>query len=136
MSFFGSVSAREHNGLRLVMWLATTHASQKPIALAAVAKRENLSVKYLEQLVAPFRDAKWVQSSRGRFGGYVLQRDPATITLRDVLGVLNGHPLLLGCLAHGGSCPHEQACMSKKGWQRVQLALEHTLAGITLAELL
>ena len=137
MAFFGEISAKEHNGLRLLVQLAKTAHTNQPLSLGAVAKDEGLSTKYLEQLVRPFRAAGWVDSARGRHGGYQLVKDPRTITLYDVVRVLDGEPTVVSCLTtRGVACPLADRCPSQRGWQTIQQAIHQSLRAMTLADLL
>ncbi len=61
-----------------------------PISLKSIARENQLSEHYLEQLIAPLRNAGLVKSVRGAYGGYMLTRDPAEITSGDVIRVLEG----------------------------------------------
>jgi len=137
MAFFGEISAKEHNGLRLLVQLAKTAAGGDPLSLQVIAKQEGLSMKYLEQLVRPFRAAGWVASTRGRHGGYVLAKSPKTITMYDIIKVLDGEPTVASCLAaRGAICPITDRCPSQRGWQTVQNAIHQSLKSLTLADLI
>lgn len=61
-----------------------------PTSLKSIAERNQLSEHYLEQLIAPLRNAGLVKSIRGAYGGYILAGDPATVTAGDVIRVLEG----------------------------------------------
>lgn len=61
-----------------------------PISLKSIAKEHSLSEHYLEQLIAPLRNAMLVKSVRGAYGGYMLAKDPETITAGDIIRVLEG----------------------------------------------
>ncbi len=61
-----------------------------PISLKSIAERNGLSEHYLEQLVAPLRNAGLVKSIRGAYGGYILSKDPADITSGDIIRILEG----------------------------------------------
>ncbi|SFE27578.1 transcriptional regulator, BadM/Rrf2 family [Alteribacillus iranensis] len=61
-----------------------------PISLKSIAKEHNLSEHYLEQLIAPLRNATLVKSVRGAYGGYMLSREPSDITAGDIIRVLEG----------------------------------------------
>jgi Rrf2 family transcriptional regulator, cysteine metabolism repressor len=61
-----------------------------PISLKSIAQAHNLSEHYLEQLIAPLRNARLVKSIRGAYGGYILAKDPQNITAGDIIRVLEG----------------------------------------------
>ncbi|OGY50933.1 MAG: hypothetical protein A2951_00975 [Candidatus Buchananbacteria bacterium RIFCSPLOWO2_01_FULL_56_15] len=138
MSYLGTISTREYTGLRLVLRLAQTYRNRQPVSLTTVSQFENVSPKYLEQLVAPFRRAGWLESRRGRDGGYVMIKDPQTISLRDIIALLGNQPYLISCLDRNRRerCQNEQRCAARRGLDKAQQAIEQTLSGISLAELL
>jgi len=136
MAYFGKISTQEHYGLRLAIWLAQTYQKNKPITLSEISRHEKISVKYLEQLVRPYRQAGWVKSLRGRQGGYILTKNPITITLKSILDQLSNNSHMVECLdVKNTSCPLEKKCPSKVAWRKVQVALDTALKEITLAEL-
>lgn len=61
-----------------------------PTSLKSIAERNGLSEHYLEQLIAPLRNTGLVKSVRGAYGGYILSREPETITAGDVIRILEG----------------------------------------------
>ena len=138
MSYLGTISTREYTGLRLVLRLAQTYRSHQPVSLATVSQFENVSSKYLEQLVTPFRQAGWLQSRRGRDGGYIMIKDPKTVSLRDIIALLGNQPYLISCLDRNRRehCQNEQQCAARRGLDKAQQAIEQTLGSISLAELL
>ncbi|MEK7072744.1 MAG: Rrf2 family transcriptional regulator, partial [Patescibacteria group bacterium] len=80
MSFFGTISSKEHNSLRLIIQLAQSYDDQKPVSLSEISEEEGISIKYLEQLIMPFKKAKMIESKRGRAGGYVMVKNPKKIS--------------------------------------------------------
>lgn len=134
MAYFGKISTREHYGLRLALWLAQTYRTKQPITLADIGRHENISLEYLEQLIVPFRRARWISSQRGRNGGYRFIKDPKRLTLLDVTNLISNKPRVVDCLT--ASCPLEHRCPSKTAWQKVQSALDQALNKITLSQLI
>ncbi len=61
-----------------------------PISLKSIAEKNGLSEHYLEQLIAPLRNAGMVKSIRGAYGGYILSKEPEAITAGDVIRILEG----------------------------------------------
>ncbi len=101
---------------------------EKPISLKSVAERHNLSEHYLEQLVAPLRNAGLVKSVRGAYGGYKLSRSPEEITAGDVIRVLEGpiSPV---------EFTEEEDPGRRELWRRIQDAIVEVLDNTTLADL-
>ncbi|MDP3964446.1 MAG: Rrf2 family transcriptional regulator [bacterium] len=133
MSYLGSISAREHSGLRLASWLAKTYKTKQPVALSEISHSEAISLKYLEQLILPFRQAGWVKSTRGRNGGYVMAVPPRSVTVKAVLDRLSDQARVVDCLTE--PCDFEKRCPSQQTWKKVQQAIDDTLERITLSEI-
>ncbi|MFF2887092.1 cysteine metabolism transcriptional regulator CymR [Paenibacillus sp. NPDC057967] len=83
------ISTKGRYGLTIMMELAARFG-EGPISLKSIAERNSLSEHYLEQLVAPLRNAGLVKSIRGAYGGYILSKDPAQITSGDIIRILEG----------------------------------------------
>ncbi|PRO65023.1 cysteine metabolism transcriptional regulator CymR [Alkalicoccus urumqiensis] len=83
------ISTKGRYGLTIMIALAKKHG-EGPTSLKSIAKDHNLSEHYLEQLIAPLRNAMLVKSVRGAYGGYMLGKDPETITAGDIIRVLEG----------------------------------------------
>lgn len=83
------ISTKGRYGLTIMMELAAKFG-EGPTSLKSIAEKNQLSEHYLEQLIAPLRNAGLVKSIRGAYGGYILSRDPASITAGDVIRVLEG----------------------------------------------
>lgn len=83
------ISTKGRYGLTIMIELAKRHG-EGPVSLKSIAQTNDLSEHYLEQLVAPLRNAGLVKSIRGAYGGYVLADKPSKITAGDVIRVLEG----------------------------------------------
>lgn len=83
------ISTKGRYGLTIMMELAFKFG-QGPISLKSIAEKHTLSEHYLEQLVAPLRNAGLVKSIRGAYGGYILNSEPDSITAGQVIRVLEG----------------------------------------------
>lgn len=83
------ISTKGRYGLILMVDLAV-NGNQAPVSLKSVAERQDLSDHYLEQLIAPLRNAGFVRSIRGAYGGYILTQMPSDITVKDILLTLEG----------------------------------------------
>ncbi|WP_071460232.1 cysteine metabolism transcriptional regulator CymR [Bacillus massilinigeriensis] len=83
------ISTKGRYGLTIMIELAKKYG-EGPVSLKSIASTNNLSEHYLEQLVAPLRNAGLVRSIRGAYGGYLLGDKPANITAGDIIRVLEG----------------------------------------------
>jgi Rrf2 family transcriptional regulator, cysteine metabolism repressor len=136
-------SSKAEYGVRLMVELGRQSAEQ-PTSLKAIADAEGLPLAYLEQVVARLRRADLVMSARGAHGGYWLARDPAEITMYDVVGALEGPIAPMECFVHDqmerivcSHMPQESSgpCATKLLWTRVQGGIIKSLQTTTLAEL-
>ncbi len=130
------VSAKEMYGLRAMGELAH-HYGRGPLPLSEIARRQGLSQPYLEQIAIGLRRAGLLVSQRGAQGGYSLAREPAEITVGDVIRALEGSILPIRCVADPQTDPCLRAgdCRAKSVWERVRDRLVETLDSITLADL-
>jgi Rrf2 family protein len=130
-------STKELYGLRAMAELARSFG-QGPVSLAEVSRVEGLSLSYMEQVIPPLRKAGLVESRRGAYGGYALARQPAQITVGDVIRALEGSIVQIPCQSEhaGGPCVREGICSTSNVWKEVRNSLIETLDSITLADLL
>jgi Rrf2 family protein len=128
------ISTRARYGLRLMVDLAVKHG-KGPILLKDVSRSQEISEKYLSQIIIPLKTAGLVKSFRGAHGGYTLQRDPAKINLLEVVSALEGDLSLVEVVASPASCSRTDICVTQEVWHQVSRAMVSTLEGITLADL-
>jgi Rrf2 family cysteine metabolism transcriptional repressor len=83
------ISTKGRYGLTIMIELARKHG-EGPTSLKSIAQAHDLSEHYLEQLIAPLRNARLVKSIRGAYGGYILGDEPSNITSGDIIRVLEG----------------------------------------------
>jgi Rrf2 family protein len=112
---------------------------QGPLPLAEVSRLQNISLAYLEQIVAPLREAELVVSTRGAHGGYHLARDPQAITVGDVLRALEGPIAPVQCVSEvrqADRCEREEVCLTRLVWEKVRNGIVTALDSTTLADLI
>src|SRR5262245_5030414 len=126
------VSSRGQYGVRALAYLAARYG-EGPINVRTVAQAERLPAKYLEQLLAKLRRGGLVRSSRGARGGVTLARDPKTISIRQVISLLEGSLLPVDCLKDGSG--HEDTCVAHPLWRALHESVLSTLDAFTLADL-
>ncbi|MCR8845977.1 MULTISPECIES: cysteine metabolism transcriptional regulator CymR [Paenibacillus] len=83
------ISTKGRYGLTIMMELAKSYG-EGPTSLKSIADKNQLSEHYLEQLIAPLRNAGLVKSIRGAYGGYILAREPETLSAGEIIRVLEG----------------------------------------------
>jgi Rrf2 family cysteine metabolism transcriptional repressor len=133
------VSTKGEYGVRIMVDLAR-HYGQRPRSLTDISQAEMLPLAYLEQLVKLLRESEppLVASTRGAHGGYKLSRDPASITMGEVVRVLEGPISPMICATEGEMsqvCNFLDSCKTKYLWAKVRDAVANTLDSITLADL-
>jgi Rrf2 family protein len=132
------LSRRSEYGLRALTDLVR-HADGGPIALAALAERERLPVKFLEQIMASLKHAGIVRTTLGAHGGYAMAVDPASVSLGRIIRLLDGALAPVGCVSlryyEPCSCPDEATCALRDTMIDVRDAILEILDRQTLADL-
>lgn len=111
------------------------HYGEGPIELREIAKREDISLKYLEQVIVPLRTAGLVRSARGSKGGYSLARHPSEIYLKDLVETLDGPLNLIECLKDPKVCQKVPYCVTRDIWQEVSEAIDGVFHSVTLEDM-
>lgn len=121
------ISTKGRYGLTIMIELAKKYG-EGPISLKTIAQANNLSEHYLEQLIAPLRNACLVKSIRGAYGGYILGDLPTKITSGDVIRVLEGP------IAPVEGIEDEEPA-KRELWIRIRDAIKDVLDSTTLEDL-
>jgi Rrf2 family iron-sulfur cluster assembly transcriptional regulator len=129
------ISTRGRYGTRMMLDLAAHH-DQGPTPLREIAKRQNLSVKYLEQLIIPLKAAGYIRSVRGAKGGYTLARKPDKINVGQIIKVLEGGLSLVDCVEDPKVCDRRKKCPTRDIWLRMSERLMEELSSLTLRDVL
>ena len=131
------LSTRCRYGLRALADLAA-HKQAGPVPLSQIAARQGISLKYLEQDFSLLRRKGFVRSVKGAQGGYVLDRDPATTTVLEIVRTLEGDQGLVDQLADEdlAQATPIRRCLEAIVWQPLNEQIDQTLAVITLQDLL
>lgn len=129
------LSTRSRYGTRLVLDMAQHHGG-RPIQLSEIAKRQNISLKYLEQIIRPLKKAKYIESFRGSKGGHKLTKAPDRITVGEIVALLEGGDSLTQCNRDPEACDRMDECLTRYLWQEASRAMFDHLNNITFAEVL
>ena len=127
-------TTKDRYALRLMAELAA-HDPQEFVPLKTISKRQQISVKYLEQIVPPLARAGLVASGRGSLGGYRLGRPADAITAGDVLRAMEGCLAPVPCLAGGAPCPRRIQCRTLRFWQGLGAVIDQYANSVTIAQL-
>lgn len=135
------VSQKTEYGVRAMVALALSSASDQPVPLSSVARSEGIPEQFLDQIVAKLRRAGFVRSVRGVNGGYLLARPPEDISIGSLVRVLEGSLSPFGCVSEVNASPTEfcgraRACHTRPVWLRVMDAITQTLDTISLADVM
>ena len=107
-----------------------------PIQIGDIAKKQNISVKYLEQLIIPLKQSGFINSYRGPKGGHVLTKSPEEITIGHIVRILEGGIDLTECLSNPGFCDKSKTCSTRGVWAEATKALYDKLDSISLSKML
>ena len=130
------ISTKGRYALRLMLDLALSDPGV-PVPLRDVAQRQDISDKYLEQIVTQLSRAGLVRSVRGAGGGYLLTREPEEYTVGEILRVLEGNLAPVSCADSDDVCRCSRAdrCVTVEVWRDIQAAVSGVVDNLTLAEL-
>jgi Rrf2 family protein len=129
------VTTRSRYALRLLVQLAR-HYRQGPVSLRIIARDQQISAKYLGQLVLPLRKKGLIKSQSGTLGGYELARPPRTVTMRQVMEVFEPVTVPVPCVAHKAACGRWPDCPTRPLWAKLGSKIGSWLNTITLQDLL
>lgn len=131
------ISTKGRYALRLMLDLATYNTGE-PVSLKDVARRQEISEKYLEQIIAVLNKAGFVRSIRGAQGGYLLKRDPKDYTVGMILRLTEGDLAPVDCVSeeNDGVCERKESCVTIRIWKQINDAVNGVIDNITLADML
>src|SRR4030042_135 len=128
------LSTRTRYGVRAMLELAAGQG-EGPMQIKTIAHRQDISVKYLEQLMAILKSAGFVRSVRGAKGGYILAKPANQVKLSDVFNALEGPVTTVECLENENYCAKAADCVTRQVWAEVQQAIMRILQSMTLQDL-
>ena len=130
------ISTKGRYAVRVMLDLATNNTGEY-IKVKDIAGRQEISEKYLEQIISVLNKAGYVKSTRGAQGGYRIARDPASYTVGMILRLTEGSLSPVACLDHDpASCPRHSACATLPVWQGLEKVINEYLDAITLQDIL
>lgn len=113
------------------------HAEKGPVHVRAIAKRQSIPVRFLEQVMASLKKAGLVESIRGAQGGYILSRDPKTINVAQIVEAIEGPITPMDCTAGmlEYRCLQMNGCVIKGVWEDVRRAITNVLSQISVEDI-
>ena len=129
------ISTKGRYALRLMIDLAE-RSDGTPVSLKDVAKRQNISDKYLEQIISVLNRAGFVRSIRGAQGGYLLKKDPKEYTVGMILRLTEGSLAPVACIEDEEViCDRQDSCVTIMVWKKINEAISGVVDNITLQDL-
>ena len=128
------LSTRGRYGTRALLDLAL-HQGEGPVPLKDIAQRQQISLLYLEHLIAPLIAGGIVRSTRGARGGVSLAKSPDEIRLSEVIQLLEGSIAPAECVNNPGICTRSELCVTRDIWSELKKAMNGVLESTTLQDL-
>lgn len=129
------ISTKGRYALRLMLDIAMNTA-EKPASIKDIAKRQEISDKYLEQIISVLNGAGFVKSVRGPQGGYLLRKRPEEYTVGSILRLTEGSLSPTSCVEDEEiSCDRAEKCVTVRIWKRMNDAINDVVDNITLADM-
>nr|WP_300094844.1 Rrf2 family transcriptional regulator [Sedimentibacter sp.] len=128
------ISTKGRYALRLMLDLALNNTGEY-IKIKNIAERQEISEKYLEQIVTAFSKSGYVKSVRGAQGGYKLAKSPKDYTVGMILRLTEGSLSPVACVEDETECCRTDDCVTVEVWKRLNTAINNVVDNITLADL-
>lgn len=130
------ISTKGRYALRLMLDIALNDA-KTPVRIKDIAERQQISDKYLEQIVSSLNKAGFVKSLRGPQGGYRLTKKPEEYTVGMILRLIEGSLAPVVCLDDDiNNCTRADRCPTLILWEKLYDAISEVVDNITLADLI
>lgn len=130
------ISTRGRYALRMMLDLAQ-HQGEGVTALKDIAARQDISKKYLEQIILKLHQAGLLQTTRGVRGGYRLTREPKDYTLGEILRTTETGLAAVACMDEDApQCPRARECLTRPVWEELDRVVGTFLDGVTLEDVL
>jgi Rrf2 family protein len=130
------VSTKGRYAVRVMLDLAM-HNTGEYIPLKEISARQNITVKYLEQIIGMLNRAGMLNSLRGNNGGYRLAKAPEEYTIGDVLRITEGNVSLAPCIDEGNQdCERRSGCVACSFWTGLDKVINDYIDSYTLADLM
>ena len=130
------ISTKGRYAMRLMLDIAQ-HDTGEPVSIRDISTRQEISVKYLEQIVSALVRTGLLRSIRGPQGGYLLVKRPSDYRVGDILRVTEGSLSPVDCLTgEENECPREESCVTLRLWKELDAAIKGVVDKYTLEDLL
>jgi len=128
------LSTKARYAVRAMVELALCY-SREPVKLKEIAGKQDISLKYLEQVMFPLRINNYVKTHKGSQGGYVLSRSPEQVNVLEIVQCVEGSLSPVDCVDNPEICNRVDICATREVWVGLKKSIYDELGNITLAEL-
>ena len=130
------ISTKGRYALRVMLDLAINQTGEF-VPLKDISQRQDITVKYLEQIISPLIKIGYLRSSRGNGGGYRLAKEPKDYRIGDILRVTEGDLTVVACLeGNDNTCNRQENCLTLPFWQGFNKLVQEYVDSVTLEDLL
>jgi Rrf2 family protein len=129
------LSTRGRYSTRLMLELSFKY-NTGPVLLKDISSSQDISLKYLGQLIIPLKVAGLIKSTRGSHGGYFLARPPEKIKLSEILTAVEGTLDIAECIKSPEICYRSKNCSARKIWEKASRQFYNVFESITLKDML
>lgn len=129
------VNTKVRYGLRAILQIAESYGGE-PVPISAISESQEISGKYLEQVVGTLRKAELIHSRKGVRGGYTLARAPEDINLWEIITALDAHTSLVDCVIDPGVCDRSGDCLTRSIWALLSARMEEFWCSFKLSDLI
>jgi Rrf2 family iron-sulfur cluster assembly transcriptional regulator len=112
------------------------HYGEGPVRISDIAQKQDISAKYLEQIIIPLKEAKLIKSVRGPKGGHMLAKPPGKISVGTIVKILEGGIDMTECVGVPGICEKSGDCAARTVWKAATKAVDDKLESITLSDMI
>ncbi|KPL16090.1 MAG: Rrf2 family transcriptional regulator [Bacteroides sp. SM1_62] len=121
-------------GLRTMIELAV-QGTERGVYQKEISERQEISFKYLDQIIASLKASGLIVNSEGRMSGYILAKDPEKISVYDIYKAFEHELMIIECLKGEGKCSRERLCAAREFWNGLNDIIINYLESTSLIEL-
>ena len=131
------LSARTRYAVRILVKLGR-HGNDSPLKTTSLSESSGVSVQFIEQILRPLKKAGLIESMRGAAGGHMLAKAPSTISVGDVIRIMEGHIGLTVCCDQklADDCLRKDFCTTRNVWIKASQVLANELDSISLQDII
>ncbi len=129
------LSSKTRYAVRALIDLAVNYKG-RPVLIKEIAKRQNISVRYLENIFTVLRAGGILHSNKGSGGGFYLDKEPKFINVLEVVNLLEGGVSLVECVDSSIECHIVKKCVTRDVWSNLNEVIKKNLASVTLDNLI